>query len=222
MRHSSPIIAPSLFAASADHFSRAIACVERAGAEYLHIDVMNGHFVPNLSFGPNIVSGIRACSRLFFDVHLMLEHPLRLIEAFIAAGADGITIHPEAKSDVSEVLAVCREHNVRFGLALKPETPLESVERYLHACDLLLIMSIQPGFGGQRFMPAALTRIQAARELRARLDAPYRISVDGGINAETGAQCVSAGADILVAGSAIFEADDPAAAIASLKGKRTV
>lgn len=219
-KRKSTIISPSLLAAGACNFSAAIACVEQAGAEYLHIDVMDGHFVPNLSFGPNIVAGIRACSNMFFDVHLMTEHPLKFTEAFIEAGADGITIHPEAADDVAEVLSVCKERGVKFGLALKPETSLESVERCLPECDILLIMGIQPGFGGQKFIPATLQRIKIAGEIRTKLNAHYCIGIDGGVNIKTGAKCVSAGADILVAGSAVFGNENPAAVIAALKGER--
>jgi len=214
----SPIISPSLLAAEASDYAAAITCVEQAGAQFLHIDVMDGHFVPNLSFGPNIVSGIRACSGMFLDVHLMVEEPLKFAEPFIKAGADGITIHPEAADNPYNVLSLCRLNGVQFGLALKPETALESVKCYLPDCDILLMMSIQPGFGGQPFMPKALEKIQLALKIRETLNAHYKISVDGGINLKTAKQCLLAGADILVAGSAIFGNKYPANVISALKG----
>jgi len=213
------IVAPSLFAAQSDNYGAAAALVERGGARYLHIDVMDGHFVPNLSFGPNIVEGLRAKSGLYFDVHLMIEYPERYIPAFIKSGADCVTIHPEAAGDVDESLRLCREHGADFGIALKPGTSLDAYERYYPQCAILLIMSIEPGFGGQAFMPSAPERIAQAKRRRGELNAGYKISVDGGINKETGALCTGAGADILVAGSALFRSEDTAKFIRELAGE---
>ena len=213
-----PIIAPSLLAAESSNYGHAITRVERAGAQYLHIDVMDGHFVPNLSFGPNIVAGIRGMSSLFFDVHLMIDNPERFAFPFIQAGADCITVHAEAPGDIESALQICKENNVGFGIALKPNTPLCAFKRYYPECAILLIMSIEPGFGGQKFMPAAIERIAQAKLIREELGAQYKISVDGGVNPETAALCVAAGADILVAGSAVFNSDDPATAVSRLMG----
>jgi len=210
------IIAPSLLAARSDNYGSAISRVEEAGAKYLHIDIMDGHFVPNLSFGPNIVAGIRKGSSLYFDVHLMIEYPERFAPAFIKAGADCITIHGEAPGDIASVMRLCAENEVGFGIALKPGTPLEEFEPYYPQCDILLIMSIEPGFGGQEFMPVAIERIAQAKQIREKLGARYKISVDGGVNPETASQCKAAGVDILVAGTSVFNSDDPASVIARL------
>ena len=213
-----PIIAPSLLAANSDNFGQAIATVEQAGAEYLHIDVMDGHFVPNLSFGPNIVAGIRPVSSLFFDVHLMITKPNKYALPFIQAGADCITVHAETSCDKDTIFRTCEENNVGFGISFKPYTHLEDYIRYFSRLKILLIMSIEPGFGGQAFMPAALERIAQAKRIREEIGASYKISVDGGVNPETAAQCVEAGVDILVAGTVVFHSDDPAHMIAKLKG----
>jgi ribulose-phosphate 3-epimerase len=178
--------------------------------------------VPNLSFGPDIVAGLRKYSALYFDVHLMIENPEKFALPFIKAGADCVTVHPEAKGDIDEALHICNENKVAFGMALKPNTDLTKFSNYYDECEILLIMSIEPGFGGQAFMPAALERISFAKRLRRERDLRYKISVDGGINPFTGALCAEAGADILVAGSAIFLSDDPAAQIQLLKGARTI
>lgn len=212
-----PIIAPSLLAANAGRLSEEIRSIEHAGAKYLHIDVMDGHFVPNLSFGPNIVAGIRPESQLYFDVHLMIEHPAHYAQAFIDAGADAITVHAESQSDPVKVYEVCLKEKVGFGLSLCPDTPLERVKPLLERVDILLVMSIHPGFGGQKFMPEAYDRIREAARLRQDRGAHYLISVDGGVNAANAAEIVAAGADILVAGSAVFTKADRKEAIASLQ-----
>jgi len=213
-----PIIAPSLFGARSSNYGQAIADVEQAGAQYLHIDIMDGHFVPNLSFGPNIVAGVRDLSSLYFDVHLMIENPERYALSFIQAGADCITIHGEARGDIDAVIQICNENGAGFGLALKPMTALDEFKQYYTRCKILLIMSIEPGFGGLKFMPDAIERIAQARQIREETGAEFKISVDGGINPTTASLCVSAGVDILVAGSAVFNSDDPAKVISQLMG----
>jgi len=213
-----PIIAPSLLAAGSGNYGGVVAAVERAGAGYLHIDVMDGHFVPNLSFGPNIVEGIRGGTSLYIDVHLMIEYPERMTPAFIKAGADCITVHGEAPGDVGAVIKICRGHNTGFGISIKPGTPVAEYRQWYPYCDILLIMGVEPGFGGQAFIPGTPGRIAEAKRLRERLGARYMISVDGGINLETAPLCVSAGANILVAGTTVFGAGDPADAINRLMG----
>lgn len=212
------ILSPSLFAANAGRLDEEIAQVEQAGAEYLHIDVMDGMFVPNLSFGYNILSGIRKNSRLFFDVHLMIEKPERFLDPFIREGADGVTVHYEATDALDEIAETCREENVKFGVALCPKTPVSVLEPWAGVLDILLIMSIEPGFGGQPFMPEAVPRIREASALRNKKNAHFLISVDGGVNPKTAPLCREAGADILVAGSSVFRARDRKAALELLRG----
>ena len=210
------IVAPSLFAADASCFGDAVRRVETAGAQYLHIDVMDNYFVPNLSFGPNIVSSLRPHSTLYFDVHLMIKNPEQQVIPFIEAGANCITVHLEATDRIDVIRSMCREHQVGFGLAICPETSLEAVRPWAATLDLLLVMSIHPGRGGQPFMIDALRRIRQATSLRSETGGHYLISVDGGINDKTGASCTEAGADILVAGSYIFDANNVEERIASL------
>jgi ribulose-phosphate 3-epimerase len=181
---------------------------------------MDGHFVPNLTFGPFICAAIHRCATVGLDAHLMITDPARYVGAFAQAGVDAITIHAEAASPVAETLAEIGRLGLRRGLSLNPGTPLAAVEPHLADLELLLVMTVQPGFGGQAFDPRGLEKIAALAELRLRDGLTYEISVDGGVNAETAASCLAAGADILVSGSYLFKAPDRAAAVRSLRPAR--
>lgn len=210
------IVAPSLLSADAGNYAKEIQEVYAFGAQYIHIDVMDAHFVPNLAFGPTLVAGIRKSSPILFDVHLMMTDPGSYYQAYIDAGADAITVHVETGCDVKAIALSCKDQGVLFGIAIKPGTELASIREYLLLLDLLLIMAVEPGFGGQKFMPMAYDKIQEAKAFRDELKAEYLISVDGGVNASLSKSIVDAGADILVAGSAVFNATDRKAAIADL------
>lgn len=211
------IIAPSLLAANAGRFDEEIRSVEVAGAEYLHIDVMDGHFVKNLSFGPNIIEGIRGSSKTFFDVHLMIEMPELYVNTFIEAGAEAITVHAEATHLISEIKNECVKKGVKFGISLCPQTAVSSILEYMPNLDILLIMGINPGFSGQKFIPETLEKVREAAELREKLQAHFLISIDGGVNTTNAPALKIVGADILVAGSAIFGKVDRRVAIQELR-----
>ena len=213
------IISPSLLAANAGNYADEIRDIENAGAKFLHVDVMDGHFVPNLSFGPNILEGIRKTSNIYLDVHLMVENPIDFIEPFSKAGANAITVHAEANGSLAQMCEKCKKLGVAFGVAVRPQTDLLEIFEYLSDADILLIMSVNPGFGGQKFIPETIERISEAVKLRNRLQAHYLISVDGGINSETAPQAIKAGVDILVAGSSVFGALDRKTAIEQLMNK---
>ena len=206
-------IAPSLLAADFADLRSEITKVEKAGCDLLHIDVMDGHFVPNLTVGPFIVKAIRKLTKLPLDTHLMIEAPAKYIPEFAKAGSDSLTVHAEAcPEDLNEVIALVRSHHMRCGVSLKPASPLSLLDGVLDRIDTVLLMTVNPGFGGQAFMPEVLPKI---RQLRARFKGD--IQVDGGINRETSRQAVAAGANVLVAGTAIFGAPDVAQAIRDLR-----
>jgi ribulose-phosphate 3-epimerase len=211
-----PIIAPSLLSADFARLPEALAIVDPA-RDWVHCDVMDNHFVPNLTFGPLIVAAARRLSPAFLDVHLMIERPESLLPRFREAGADLVTVHAEACVDPAATLAAVRASGARCGLSLRPGTPLAAVEPWLGGADLLLVMTVEPGFGGQSFMAGMLDKVRAAKEWRERRGARFLIEVDGGIGPETARRARAAGADVFVAGHAVYRQDDPAAALAALR-----
>ncbi len=211
-------VAPSILSADFSQLANEIIKIEEAGADWVHIDVMDGHFVPNLTFGPPVVAAIRKVTRLPFDVHLMVTNPQDLIEPFVQAGADIITVHAETAPHLHRLIQTIKEHGKQAGVSLNPSTPLAVIEDVLEDVDMILIMSVNPGYGGQKFIPGAVDKIA---RLKAQLDQrrlTAYIEVDGGINASTARQVVAAGANVLVAGSAVYGAQDMTQAIRDIRG----
>ncbi len=200
-----PLVGPSLLACDFANLEHEIRCVEAAGARLLHLDVMDGHFVPNISIGIPVVEAVRRVTELPLDVHLMISEPGRYLNAFREAGADLITVHVETLPEPRETLAEIRSLGAAAGISLNPPTPVADVQDYLEYCDLVLVMSVMPGFGGQEFDPVAIDKLQRLRDLAGP---DVLLSVDGGIDHDTVGPCAQAGADLLVAGSAVFSTND--------------
>jgi len=208
-------IAPSILAADFAHLADEVAKVTPE-CDLLHVDVMDGHFVPNISIGPAVVTSLRPVTDLYLDCHLMIENPGDFLDQFAKAGADSCTVHVEL-GDPRPLFDRMRAHGMRVGLVLNPETPLDAVEPYLTEIDILLFMSVHPGFGGQAFLPEVLDKLRAARAIVDERSLPVELEIDGGINHETAPLAAEAGADILVAGSAVFGAPDSAAAARAIR-----
>ncbi|MEM8679402.1 MAG: ribulose-phosphate 3-epimerase [Planctomycetota bacterium] len=216
LRRKAPTILPSLLLCDFGNLQSEVDQLTAAGVQGLHLDVMDGRFVPNLTYGMPIVAAFRRLTDMPLDVHLMIAHPEQYIDAFCDAGADGLTVHVETTEDLAGVLAKIRSRDVAAGVALNPDTPLEALAPAVGNCDLVLVMSVNAGFGGQAFDPRSLDKMRAVRE---QFGDEVILEVDGGVNAHTIAECGAAGAEFLVVGSAIFKADDYAAAMDSLNSR---
>jgi ribulose-phosphate 3-epimerase len=211
-------IAPSILSADFSKLGEDIKDVERGGADYIHVDVMDGHFVPNITIGPLVVEAIRPITKLPLDVHLMIENPDQYIEAFANAGADYITVHVEACKHLHRTVHYIKSFGVKAGVVLNPATPVQTIEHVIDDIDMVLLMTVNPGFGGQKFIEGVLPKIRQVKELVDKKGLSVEIEVDGGVNVETARKCIEAGANVLVAGSAIYNEKDRKIAIEKIRG----
>jgi len=211
-------IAPSILSADFSKLGEEVLAVEKGGADYIHIDVMDGHFVPNITIGPLIVEAIRPVTKLPLDVHLMIENPDQYIEALAKAGADYITVHVEACRHLHRTIQSIKSFGIKAGVVLNPATPVETIQHIIGDIDMVLLMSVNPGFGGQRFIPEVLPKIKKVKALAEQKGVDIEIEIDGGVNPETAKDCIEAGATVLVAGSAVYNQPDYAKAISLIRG----
>ncbi|WP_216828031.1 ribulose-phosphate 3-epimerase [Alkalihalobacterium elongatum] len=211
-------IAPSILSADFSKLGEEISDVEQGGADYIHVDVMDGHFVPNITIGPLIVEAIRPVTKLPLDVHLMIENPDLYIPQFAKAGADIITVHVEACPHLHRTVHLIKEQGVKAGVVLNPATPVDTIQHVIDDVDMVLLMTVNPGFGGQKFINSVLPKITAVSEMAKSKKLNIDIEVDGGVNEETAQLCIEAGANVLVAGSAVYSKKDRAAAIGAIRG----